>query len=332
MNLTGLGDRAHLFLNQRHNAALRTDLAAKSQEMAAGTAGDMVAHLKGDTAPLADLDRRLRMAEAYGTATREAGNRLSLMQGALEAAEGTRAALLDRLTAPATSDDRALAASAARTAFEDLVSTLNARLGESALFAGTATDGAALGTAQDMLDDIRTAVAGCSSAAEVAARLDTWFDDPAGGFATLGYQGASTGLSRRIDADLVLDLGPRADDPVLRGLLKAAALGTLAAEPGLPLPEGEDDELIVRARDAVLSLAAPLTEMRAGIGLAQSRVEETTARHTARATAWGLLRNEMTQTDPYAAASELEALRLQLETHYELTSRLSSLNLVSFLR
>ena len=56
------------------------------------------------------------------------------------------------------------------------------------------------------------------------------------------------------------------------------------------------------------------------------------ARHGAQATAWGLLRNGMTQADPFSAASELEALRTQLETHYEVTSRLSALHLTRFLR
>ena len=36
--------------------------------------------------------------------------------------------------------------------------------------------------------------------------------------------------------------------------------------------------------------------------------------------------------DPYATASEIEALRLRLETHYEIAGRLNALSLVSFLR
>lgn len=332
MNLTGLGDRAHLFLNQRHNVDLRSRLATKTQEMATGEASDMVAHLRGDTAPLADLDHRLALAESYGSAAREVGSRLSLMQEALGQVELTRAGLLEDLMSPLIVGDRTLAANTARTAFEDIVSTLNTGIGDSALFAGTSANGPALASAETMMADIQAAVSGSASAAEVAARLDTWFDDPAGGFATMGYLGSGANMTRAIDADASVTLGPRADDPALRSLLKAAALGALAEDPTLPLSATEGEALLLASRDGLLSQVVPINEARAELGQAQARVEETTARHAARSTAWGLMRNEMTQTDPYATASEIEALRTQLETHYELTSRLSSLNLVSFLR
>lgn len=332
MSLSGLGDRAHLFLNQRHNVDLRTRLATKVEEMATGEVGDMVAHLKGDTTPLADIDRRLALAGAYGSAAQEASNRLSLMQDALERVEGIRTGVLQDLMNPTVVGSRTIAANAARAGFEDIVSALNTRLGDSPLFAGTETGGPALAPPEAMMDDIRTAVAGSATAAEVAARLDAWFDDPTLGFASIGYQGADTDLTRAVDAGATVTLGLRADHATLRGLLKAAALGALAADPALSLPDGEGVELLGRSRDALLSLAAPLTEVRASLGQTQSRTEEVAARHAARATAWGLLRNEMTQTDPYAAASEIEALRTQLETHYELTSRLSSLSLLNHLR
>jgi len=332
MNPTGLGDRAHLFLNQRQNAGIRTRLDLKSQELASGVAHDMVAHLRGDTARLADLDRRLFLAGSYGSAAREVGNRLSLMQDTLDQVAGSQAGLLKNLMDPAIVGDRSIAARAAGTTFSEIVSALNTSLGGEALFAGTGSNGAALASVEDMLADIRSAVAGSADATEVAARLDTWFDTPGGGFDTMGYLGEDADTMRIVDEGDTVTIGIRADDPSLRGLLKAAALGVLAKEPSLSLSDSEGEALIVRSRDALLSLGTSLTEVQGEIGQAQERVEATVARHAARATAWGLMRNEMTQVDPYATASEIEALRTQLETHYELTSRLSSLSLVSYLR
>jgi len=332
---SGLGDRAQLAASMRHNADLRGHIARLSQEAATGVAADMAAHLGGDTGPLADLDRRLALAGDFGRAAREVDSRLATMQVALDDVEGARAGLLDRLMAsnmPANAGARTVAADAAAEAFGRVVGALNARMGESALFAGAADDRAALAPAATMLAAVRAAGAGATTAAGVAAAVDAWFDDPMGGFATTGYLGASQDMVRPVDADEAVTLGARADDPSLRGLLKAAALAALAADPALPLADVEARGLMARARDDLLGLAAPLTDLRGGLGAAQARAEEAVARHAARASAWGILRAETTQLDPYATASELQAVQAQLETHYALTSRLSQLNLATVLR
>jgi flagellar hook-associated protein 3 FlgL len=233
---------------------------------------------------------------------------------------------------PGVAGDPTLAAASSRTAFNDVAASLGVRLGQDALFAGTATSGTALASADDMMADIRTAMAGAATAADVAARLDTWFDDPAGGFATMAYLGNGTDMTRSIDADVSVTLSARADHAALRGVLKAAALGALAADPAVPLSRVEGERLVLRARDAALNQAAPLSHLRAGLGLEEQRVEETLARHSARSTAWGIMRNEMAAADPYATATEVEALRTQLETQYAITARLSSLSLASYLR
>lgn len=336
MGLSGLGDRAQLLASQRHNVSLRESMARLQQEMATGTAADIAAHLGGDTAPLADVDRRLGLAESYGRAAREAGQQLAAMQVALETADDLRQKLSGDLLAVTAAgagldgDTAASTAHAARAAFDDLVGAMNARWGEGALFGGTEVGGAALAAPDDMMASIRAAVGGATTATAIQAALDTWFDDPAGGFATMGYQGSGTDATRGIDQGSSLTLTARADAPAMRGLLKAAATAALAAEAGLPIAEGR--ALLERARDSTFGLASPLTAMRADLGLAEGRVEEAAARHAARATAFGILRAEMTGADPYATATELEAVRTQLETHYALTARLQGLSLVSVLK
>lgn len=328
MTLAALGDRAALFASQRHNADLRARLALAAQELSTGQVADPVRALRGDTGPLADLDRRIERAEAWGLAAREAGMRLAAMGAALDKAAEAREGLLGRLLASGPAGpDPAADAPAAETAFRSILSGLNARLGEGALFAGTATDGPALAEADTLLAALRSAIAGQTTAAGVASVLDDWFDSPSGGFATEGYLGASASLSRGID-DAETVILPRADDPALRALLKATAMGALAAD----LPEGEGRALLTRARDGLLASGDALTRLRAGIGESEARAEAATARHAARASAWGILRQEMIAADPYESASTLEALRTRLETHYEAVQRLSSLSLVNHLR
>lgn len=337
MALTGLGDRAQLFAAQRHNVTIRERLATLNQEMSTGVAADLTAHLGGDTAPLADIDRRLALTDGYARAAREAGDRLGAMQVALGNADALRSSLAATLVTTTGlgsglgADAVASAGSNARGAFDDLVGSLNARFGEGALFAGTAVEPQALAGADAMMASIRAAVAGLATAADVVTALDTWFNDPAGGFATMGYQGNATLATRGIDQGSAVTLGATASDPGLKGLLKAAAAAALASDPALGLPVGEGVALLERSRDALHGLASPLTRVRADLGLAEARVEEAVARHAARKTAFGIMRTEMVAADPFETASALEAVQSQLETHYTLTNRLQGLSLVNYL-
>jgi flagellar hook-associated protein 3 FlgL len=201
---------------------------------------------------------------------------------------------------------------------------LNAQVAGGSLFAGTATDGPALAPAATMLADLRAALAGATTAGDVQTVLDAWFD-PLGGFDTSGYQGNGGTIERPLDAGESVSLGVRADDPALRGLLKAAATAALA--PTLGLPAGDAQLLLGGARDALLSLTEPLTHIQASLGIAEGRAEEAQARHAARATAFGIQRAEMAEIDPFETATTLEATRAQLETQYALTQRLQSLSL-----
>ncbi len=332
MIANGLGDRAQLFTGLRHNGDIRSRIGTLQKEMSTGLAADMVAHLKGDTAPLAELDRRLALASSYGSASKEAGQRLAAMEASLETVETTRRRVVDEYMIPSMIGNRAIAGMASREAFDDVAVALNGRWGDGSLFAGTDTAGPALARASDMFADIRAAMAGATTAADVKARLDTWFDDPAGGFATMGYLGNATDLTRSLDEGDTITLGARADNRAFRDLFKAAAMGALAADTSLPLSEAEAQDLMGRARDGFLSAAVPLTNLRADLGQAQARADEAAARHAARGTAWGILRNEMTLADPFSTATELESLRTRLETHYQITGRLGSLNLANYLR
>jgi flagellar hook-associated protein 3 FlgL len=335
MTLSGLGDRAALFAATRQNHGIRDRLSTLAQELGTGEAADPTRALGGDRARLSDIDRRLALAKDLGRASAEAGTRAALMTATLDQVDALRARLLDEAIAPAVTGSevgRPTAAAAAESTFRDLVGLLNARLGGTALFAGAATDAMALAPAEDMLASLRAATAGAVTADEAAAAVAAWFDDPAGGFMTAGYGGAPTDLTRPLGEGGTVTLAARADDPALRGLLKAAALGALLTDAPPGMPEGEQAALLARSRDALLSVQAPLTELRAGLGTAERRAEEAQARHAASASAFAILRAETVGVDPAETATALEAVKLQLETHYAVAARLSSLHLVNFLR
>ncbi len=331
----GLGDAARLFASTRHAGDLKARLAQLSQELATGHAADPVAATGGDTRTLRDLERGLAMATGWGRAAAEAGNRLGAMQDALGTAEATRSGLAGALMAPTLASSAASregASAAGAAALSDLARTLNSGFGGTSLFAGTRTDGPAIASGEAMLGSLRTAAAGATTAAEVAARVAAWFDDPAGGFATGAYLGSDANATRPLDEGEAVTLAARADDPALRGVMKAAALAALAADPALALPEAEAKALLVQARDGALSAAEPLTALRAGLGRAEAQAEQAATRHSARAGSWEAARARLTEADPYRTATTLKAVEAQIQTHYEVTARLASLSLARVLR
>jgi flagellar hook-associated protein 3 FlgL len=336
MTMTSIGDLSQYFVSRQHNTMLKERLNTLTQEVSTGKAADMTAHLGADRARLADVDRRLSVIKGYEEGTRDIGQSLATMQVVLNGVETVRARLADqtiKITPASPQSQITNASEGAADSFRDIVSSLNARFGGSSLFAGTATDQPALADADTMLSALRTALAGAVTATDVTTILDDWFDDPAGGFATNGYLGDSGApLERGIDPGSSVTITARADGTALRTLLKAAAQAAMAADPALALPNSTTTLLLSDAGVRLMSLADPLTEVRADLGLAEERVETARARHVAGGSAFGIIRNDLTQVDPFAASSALKEVQAQLETHYTLTARLSTLSLAEYLR
>lgn len=336
MTMTSIGDLSQYFVSRQHNVMLKERMNALTQEVSTGKAADMTAHLGADRARLADVDRQLSIMKGYEDATRDIGQSLATMQVVLDNIENVRARLADQTLkiTPASAQSQTTSASdAAVSAFGDIVNGLNARFGGNALFAGTATNQPALADPDVMLASIRMALVGAVTATDVTTALDIWFDDPAGGFATLGYQG-DTGapLERSIDTGSGVTVTARADNGALRSLLKSVAQAAMAADATLALPNSTTTLLLEQASTALLSVADPLTDVRADLGLAEERVEAARAKHAAGRAAFGIIRNDLTQIDIYEGSTALTEVQTQLETHYTLTARLSNLSLTEYLR
>jgi flagellar hook-associated protein 3 FlgL len=336
MALTSIGDLATAFVSRQQNLQIRLQLNTLTRELSSGVAADMPAHLGGDGTRLSGIDRQLSLTSGYADATSALGQRLATMQTVLGTVEERRLILseqLMRITPASSLAQMQSAGDASGQTFADIVGSLNMRFGGKSLFAGSATDQPALADAQTMLADLRLALAGAVTATDVTTIVDDWFDHPAGGFATAGYLGdTGPALQRSIDSRLNVTISARADQQVIRDLLKASAIGALATDPALALPVSTASTLIHDATVRLLSVAEPLTDLRADLGFSEERVAAASTRHAAQLSAFGIMRNDMTQVDPYATASALQEVQAQLETHYTLTARLSNLSLVGYLR
>ena len=335
MNFASLGDGVRQFHQNRQNVALKTTLNTLVTELSSGEKSDFVRATGGDTTRLSFIDNRLKVLDSLSFLTRETQLTLSTMQTALTSFNTQREALAEQLIqinaeSPDFQIGQACASAAAK--LDSLVATLNTRLGDESLFAGAAVDQAALISDDAMLADIVAQIGGATDTATILTTVNTWFDDPAGGFATLGYTGDTGEMpERRLDAGTNVSLEARADDPGIREVLKGSIIAALSLEL-TGLDKTTQTDLLFEGGIMLQSAATDITEIQARIGYAESEVERFSVSQSTEVSALGIARNQMVQADPFETASELQAIQLQLETHYMMTARMSQLSLVEYLR
>ena len=335
MNFNAVGDGARYLSQARQNTQLKTKLNTLAAQLSSGEVKDKVKKLGGDTIYFSAIDHSLRTLSAKLVRNRETTNLLGAMQRTLDGFDNQRAALAETLTKVTRDSPQVQIDDAARGAvgrFGTLVNTLNTEFAGRRLFAGTAVDQPALAPPADMLADLVTAIGGATDFATIEAAVDAWFDDPAGGFATMGYLGdTGAGITRRLDETTVATIEARADNPELRNTLKGAAIAAIAHQlPGLD--KATKSELLFQGGIRLQSAAALVVDVQSRLGFLESEVARITTLQTAEEAGLTLARNDIANDDPFATASALQEVQVQLETHYQLTARLSQLSLATFLR
>jgi len=335
MNLTSIGDGAQFLTTQRHNTTLKSRLNTLAEQLSTGQIADKAQALNGNTQRLSAIDHRLTVLGTKQERNAETALTVANMQRALANVDTQRGALSETLTLISRDSPTYQIADGARQAvgtFGSLVATLNTQVGGQSLFSGKAVDGVALAPPADMLADLTAAIGGATAQADIIAAVDTWFDDPAGGFATVAYLG-DTGepLEKRLDETLSLSLDARADDPEIRATLKGAAIAAMADQlPGLS--QTVKAGLLFEGGLRLQTTASDMAAVQARLGYVEGEVARVSVAQTAEASALGIARNDLVNADPFETASTLQAVQLQLETHYAMTARLSRLSLAEYLR
>ncbi len=334
MSVISTGDLAQQFTSLRSGNAIKSELFELVESLTTGKVADLTKALNGETARFSGISYSLSQLEGYLQVASETGQTLGNVQIVLNKVDGVRGAMAERLLLVSDSSTSAQideAARASRSGFEEVVTALNTRIADRALLSGARVDTAPLATAQTMLADIQAAIGGATDQLSIVAAVDAWFNDPAGGFATNGYQGASgPPLERRLNETSSVSIDARADDPAVKQVLQGAALAALADD----LPGLSGDTKAALLQDAAAQLygsASGLTAVQARIGFSEATVIRAVTEMTAQQTALGLAKNDLYLADPFETASRLQAQQTQLETFFSVTARMSQLSLLRFI-
>ncbi len=331
-----LGDLSSTFLFSRQTNALKTDVQRHSTELATGKTTDISQTLRGDYRAVASIERRMGLAQAEKLAIAEAKGFATAAQAAMDVVkERSDAAMGVLLAIPHAPTDPTLerAGRSVRESFETVVTVLNQKNGDRAIFAGDATDGAALASVDTIMADLEALVATETTAAGVIAAVDAWFDTPGGGFETVAYTGSDTSLApfRLGDGDTT-SFPVTAANEDLRAAMKGLAMGTLLDGPTLAGDTTERLALSRAASQQAINASSLVVNVQATVGEAEAAIEAADVRASAEATSLEIARSALIGVDSFEAATKLEAAQTQLETLFALTARVSRLSLVDFLR
>ena len=334
MPIVSVGDMAQHFISQRNGGTIKTEFSRLAESLSTGRVTDIAAELSGETTRLSGISHTLSQLEAYAQSATETDLMLSSMQTVLQQVDLTRSQtgsqlllLNDSSSVPQINE----AGHAAKDAFGEMVNSLNTRFADRTLMGGTAVDQPALASAEDMLVDLQAAIGAATDQATITAAVDAWFDDPAGGFAAVGYLG-DTGpvLTKRISDTKSYQIDARADDPAIREVLKGAALAALAGDLST-LDSDTKSDLLQDAGSRLIGSSAGLIAVQSRIGFIESEIVQTQVELNAQETALQMSKNDLISADPFDIASQLQSVQLQLETHYSVTARLSQISLLDYI-
>lgn len=316
--------------------ALRTDLDRLASESVTGRAADQPAALDGRTAEVLRIENRIADLAAYRTAAETSEARLATQQAALSTVRESVEALFKTVESALGSGFTSgldLVEADARRVLAETVDVLNLRYAGDTQFAGDGTDGAALADADAILTASVTTAAGAGGGAAGAAAVRDSFDTPGDAFDTtfyLGGAGDAPGIG--LDDGVVARSPLRADDPVLREVLREITTIAAIADPGVTPDAEERRTVLAESRDRLFSTLQPLAAAAGQLGIVEQQLADAGTRRAAEETALGLAREALIGRDRFQAASELNAVETALGTLFAATARLSSLTLSNFLR
>ncbi len=334
MAVNGLGDLAWNLLTRRQSAELKALTQRLGTEVATGLAADPARALGGDLAPLAGIETALARLSSFARVAAETGDLAARQQAALASLGDMTADLTPRLLDPVSNATPAALSAMTREAaarLEGAIATLNAPFAGRSVFAGTASDGPALASAETILTALETAITGLTTADDVAAAVTAWFADP-GGFGTLGYLGGPAAAPVVLSDRDQVAMDVTAENPALRDTLRGLAMAALLARGSGPAAPAERQALALRAGEVLLAAETDRALLSGRIGTAEARIAQMAGEGAAERAALELTRTQMLSADPYDAATRLEAASGQLEALYAVTARLSRLSLLEFLR
>ncbi len=313
-------------LFSKNIADLRARSQIVAQEAVTGQHGDLTKHLGGGIGNAMLAQKAVDDISTQRTQLDLRAGRLTITQISLSKVhDGVEGLDVRMISALGIGDitGRNLAARDASTALGDTFAALNVRHGDRYMFSGEATATAPFGDPADLLADLRQIAVDAPDAAAFEAAIDAYFLAEDGPWQTAIYRGTANAP----DGESVT-----ATDPAITELISGLAVLALSGS-GEDLPLLRQSPALVESAAARISSGrTALTALRSEVGVHEDRIARSQEALDTEEVVLKSVLGSLTGRDQYEAASELKQIEASLEASYLLTTRLSNLSLLNFLR
>ncbi|MDJ0637860.1 MAG: flagellin [Paracoccaceae bacterium] len=335
MTLSSIGDLSISYQLRRDTGRIKSDVTRYTRELSSGVSSDLVARLKGDFGPLADIEKGLKRMESYRAVGAEYGLIISSQQLALDNLRNLGSISGVFLTLPDAADRTLIANAGTETLsrFSSALGTLNTQVAGRSIFAGVDTDQPAVADTETVLTALETEItaAAATTAADVAAVVDAWFA-LGGGFETTGYLGGpmSTSSTQLSDLERGAPLFT-AENEAVRTQLSALALGALLGRDVLSGNLEEQGNLARLSGERLLVADDQVVALQASVGSIEAQVSRAEVEVRTQSDSLQIARAELIEADPFELAVKLQNAETRLQSIYAITARMSQLSLVNYL-
>lgn len=336
MTLSNLPDLLSFNQRTRATSSIKARLDVVSQEAVTGIRADITEASNGRVGEVHLLQKALDDISQENRINALASNRVNLItqgiSGARESLNGidTRAFLTlntgDQTAITSISDE-------ANANLKNAMSSLSIRHGTRNLFSGDATNVPPYADTDTLIADVQNILSNAATSQDAEAALDTYFNDPAGGFNTRIYQGGDgDAASIRLGDTNRIPMEVRGDSQAIKDTLRGLSVMAAATQSGLDMDSDKFKDIFSAGISSAAKGSTGLVTLESNMGVYAESIEKLNARNSAEQATITTAYQAIVSRDQFEAASELKQLEVALETSYLITSRLSNLSLVNFLR
>lgn len=318
-----------------HGADTRARLETLTQELSSGRHADIGRALSSDFSAVSQASHALRTHETRMAALSTAETWLRSSQGSLDAVRAAGARIgLEVPVAIGAGGAPGLDALAvtARGALQDMVSSLEVRIGGRAVFGNGDASGGPLIDLDALIAETGALAAGAGSMDEIYQAFDAYFG-PGGGIEAnvlkpVPAASAKFPLGDGASVEMPVSLA----DPGIRDALKQAALVAALPQAGFAVAGATSSGLGAELSGRAAQVEGDVATVQGKLGSVQERVDRRGSELSRQRTELEAVRTDALGADPFETATRLQNEMTRLETIYAVTARRAQLRLTDYLR
>jgi flagellar hook-associated protein 3 FlgL len=335
--------------------SLQTQLNTLTTEVSSGTKANPALSMGSDAASLYRLHAEADQQSVLQTTATTAGSRLDVVQGALTsmatAVQSIATATIN--SASADPSGQAAIATQASSTMAQVLNLLNTQYNGSSVFAGDATTGLPMQSAdapggpQDTVNAVLnaavTAKGGPLTASDgtnllngpngLSSVFDNSNSNPAQRFNSAFYTAADDGKPTKVLIGLnqTVQYSVKGNQPAFTDLMKGLSMLSMLSAPSTQLDATAKSAILQQATTVIGQAQNELTTQQGQLGVVQSQLQQVVDTQQAASNATTQQISNLESPDPFTDAEKLSALQTQLQASYQVTSQISQLTLSHYL-